>query len=262
MKVYDAPQGTEQWFRDRAGVITASMFEETRKRVNGLTPQWKIFVDLVRKGLDEVEAATEAGYAVPAKQAKTLLAKDVVQRALRGEAVGDFTEKALAYAFRLAVERISGEPLDDEMFQTYSMKRGNNLEPAARLAHEERKGILVVQAGFITDDLGIFGASLDGLIDEYGSSEYKCLIDPARIRTILLDKNLDQFADQMQGGLWLSNRDYCDFGLYCPTLKSIGKELTLRRVERDEEYIINLKTDLHAFNRLVENYKQQIIDSE
>ena len=53
------------------------------------------------------------------------------KRLKSGANKGEFTEEAKNYAFRLAVERISGTPLD-EGFQTWQMKRGHELEPEAQ----------------------------------------------------------------------------------------------------------------------------------
>ena len=81
---------------------------------------------------------------------------------------GDYNEKAKNYAFRLAIERISGQPLD-EGFETWAMARGHELEEAARIEHESHAGILVDLAGFVLTDDGKYGASADGLIDDDGA---------------------------------------------------------------------------------------------
>jgi hypothetical protein len=167
---------------------------------------------------------------------------------------GDYSAKAKEYAFRLAVERISGELLSEDKFETWEMRRGHELESEARLAHEKTMGILVERAGFAVSDCGLYGASVDGLIDDDGISEYKCFVSPKSMMPILLDNDLGDIQDQMQGGLWITGRKYCDFGLYCPALKSIGKELKMIPVERDEAYIEALKTDLAKFNDLINFY--------
>jgi hypothetical protein len=120
---------------------------------------------------------------------------------------GDFSAAAKDYAFRLAVERISGEPLD-EGYQTWAMSRGHELEPAARLAHELAAGVSVKRCGFVLTDDEAFGASADGLIGEDGGSEYKCLIDPARLRQVLIEGDVSDFTDQVQGCLWITGRKY------------------------------------------------------
>jgi len=154
------------------------------------------------------------------------------------------------YAFRLAVERISGKPLD-EGFETWAMRRGHELEPAARFEHEMAIGVVVEPVGFITTDDGKFGASADGFIGQDGGAEYKCLVDPSRLRKVLLTGDISEFLDQIQGGMWITGRKWWDFCLYCPALESIGLQLWHRRVERDDNYIEQLEADLIEFEKLV-----------
>lgn len=213
IEIMEVKQGSHEWHHARAGVVTASMFAETRKRMKS------------------------------------------------GPNKGDFSQAAKDYAFRLAIERISGEPLADEQFTTYAMKRGNELEPDARRAHEKKAALLVKKAGFVRTLDGRFGASADGLINQDGGSEYKCLVDPARIAQVILGHNIDEFKDQVQGGLWLTGRDWWHFCLYCPALKPAAKDLIIFEVRRDDDYIAALEADLIAFDRLVETYRTQLIDA-
>lgn len=170
---------------------------------------------------------------------------------------GDYNEAAKNYAFRLAVERISGTPLD-EGFETWQMKRGHELEPQARIEHETQTGLIVEPAGFITTDDGWFGASADGLIGADGGAEYKCLVSPEGLRDVLLNDDIDEFRDQIQGCMWITGRQWWHFGLYCPALANIGKQFYLRQVQRDDDYIAEIEKDLIEFNRLVMKYRYQL----
>lgn len=210
MKVIECDQGSPEWHRARAGVITASMFVEVRKRLKS------------------------------------------------GPNKGDHTSAAHNYAFKLAMERISGEPMDMGEFETYAMRRGHELEPEARLLHEERLGTMIQHAGFIVSDCGRFGASADGLINDDGGSEYKCLMAPDKIRPVLLDNDLSDYMDQIQGCMWISGREWWHYGLYCPFLKQVGLELTVIRVHADKEYIDALHADLIQFNALVDEYRRRL----
>lgn len=206
-----SPQGSADWHRARAGVITASMFGEARKRLKN----------------------------------------------------GEFSAAAKSYAFRLAVERISGQPLDEaDQFETYSMRRGRELEPAAREAHEFAHDVIVDTCGFVKTEDGKFGASADGLIGTDGGSEYKCLIDPTRIRDVILDRDISEFADQVQGCMWLTGRKFWHFCLYVPALANIGRALTVFVVNRDDDYIEKLERDLLAFDALVETYRTKLTAKE
>lgn len=251
MILHEAPQGSEAWHLARAGAVTASMFAEVRKRVNGLNDQQAAYVEAIKGGADAAEAQKVAGY-------KAAPRAGVVARALAGEKVGEFSDAAKDYAFRLAVERISGDPLDEGGFSTYAMRRGNELEPEARDAHSFERKVVVQPAGFVATADYKFGASADGLIGTDGGAEYKCLIDPSRIREIILNRNIDEFRDQVQGGMWITGRKWWHFCLYCPALASVGKALTVFEVERDDDYIEAMEADLIEFDRLVCEYESAL----
>lgn len=180
------------------------------------------------------------------------------QRYEKGPKRGQFTDEGLKYAFRLAVERISGDLLDDTKYRTRYMDRGNTLEEDARLLHEEREGILVEQVGFITTDNRRFGASPDGLIEPGGGSEYKAFIAPDSLMPIILDDDIGYNADQVQGGMMITDREWWHFVLYCPALANIGLDLKIMPVERDEKYIKSLYRDLLLFDELVEETRHKI----
>lgn len=213
MIIIECEQGSDEWHEARAGVITASNFEECRKRL--------------KSGVNK----------------------------------GDFSQKAKEYAFRLAIERISGKLLSEDKFDTFEMRRGRELESDARLLHEERIGALVEQTGIALTDDKRFGASLDGLIGEDGSSEYKCFIGPSSLMPILLENDVSKSTDQVQGQLWITGKKWSDFVLYCPALKAINKELTIIRVERDDNYIEALESDLLEFDKLVIKYQHKLTES-
>lgn len=164
---------------------------------------------------------------------------------------GEFSSAAKDYAFRLAVERISGEPLD-EGFETFAMRRGHELEPAARAAHEVAAGVIVKRCGFVLTDDSIFGCSADGFIGDDGGAEYKCLIAPDRLRSVYVENDLSDFTDQVQGCMWITGRRYWHFGLFCPALASIGRDLWWREWKRDDNYIESLESDLLAFKAVVD----------
>lgn len=250
-RIINCEQGSQEWHQARAGVITASMFKIARQRVNGLTEQQQKYVDAKRAGRHESEAAELAGYKTKPKITDTLL------RALDGKRVGDFSESAKNYAFRLAVESISGTPLD-EGFSTWQMKRGNELEPEARRRHEEEAGVIVMRAGFVVTEDGAFGASADGLIDEDGGAEYKCLVSPEGLREILVEDDISEFIDQIQGCMWITGRKFWHFGLYCPALAAASADFFWREVPRNDDYIESLETDLLEFRTLMLAYQAKL----
>ena len=170
---------------------------------------------------------------------------------------GEPTSAARDYAFRLAVERISGQPLDDG-FETWAMKRGRELEPEARAAHEAHARVVVEPCGFVTTDDGLFGASADGLILDDGGAEYKCLVSPERLRETLITNDISDYMDQVQGGMWITGRSDWHFVMYSPALAGIEKHLFLRVVKRDEAYIEAMARDLLDFAELVNEFQERL----
>lgn len=175
---------------------------------------------------------------------------------------GEYSAEAKALGFRLAIERISRELLDVDRFENFAMRRGNRLEPVARLKHEARIGQLIETPGMVRTLDGLYGASPDGLIGLDGGSEYKCLVDPSRIGSILLDGDISEFLPQVQGGMWLTKRTWWHFCLYCPALEPVGKDLTVFEVERDDNYVEDMALQLAAFNGYVEQLKESIAAAE
>tara|TARA_R110000782_G_scaffold253453_1_gene341557 strand:+ start:171 stop:941 length:771 start_codon:yes stop_codon:yes gene_type:complete len=248
----DYEQGSIEWLEARGGLTTASMFTVCRGITGGMTDQQRVYVDLVMSGSDPKDAAPLAGY-------KTKPSGAGIAKALAGEKVGEYSQKTKNYAFRLAVERISGELLSNPYeFQPWQADRGNELEEEARIKYEAKTFNLVQQVSLAVTDDGLFGASLDGLVDDDGSIEIKCFLNPEKLASILLDGDVGTVVDQMQGGMWITGRSWCDFVLYCPALKCIGKDITVIRFNRDEEYIHKLEQDLLEFNELVSTYIKKL----
>lgn len=184
------------------------------------------------------------------------------KRLKSGPNKGDFTNDARNYAFRLAVERIGGQRLDGDQFDTWAMKRGRELEPIARMEHEARTGLIVQPAGFVMTEDGSFGASADGLIDDDGGAEYKCLVSPEKLRQVYLSRDLSDFTDQVQGGMWITGRKWWHFVVYCPAMAPIERDVEIWTIERDDNYIEAMEVDLLAFNDLVESFRQQLTASK
>jgi len=209
----------------------------------------------------DCEQGSEEWHAARAGVITASMFKVCRQRLARGPNRGDYKTDAHNYAFQIAMERISGE-VSEGGFETRPMRRGRELEPAARAAHELIAGIEVTQVGLVKTDDGRFGASPDGFIEDSGGAEYKCLVSPAAIRAVVLEFDLAEYMDQIQGGMWITERSWWHFGLYCPALEPVGKDLIVHPVQRDEAYINALVEDLEEFDALVREYEVRIRQAE
>lgn len=157
----------------------------------------------------------------------------------------------LDYMAELALERITGSLAD--RYVTPAMQRGTDLEGAARAAYEADTGEIVTELGMCLHDTLPFGYSPDGLVGSDGLVEIKCPANPYKLAQLLLTRDISEYLDQVQGGLWITGRAWCDVLIYHPSLP-----LRPLRVQRDQVHIDALQADLLAFASAVDDYTAQL----
>ena len=139
------------------------------------------------------------------------------------------------YAFELASDSLLTEP--EASFQSEAMIRGNELEEEARSYYSFVNDVKIDQVTFIKKDE--IGYSPDGLIGENGVIEIKCPLKKNHLKYLIDNKLPSEYKPQVQGGLYISEREYCDFISYHPLFKD-DKKMFVVRIYRDEEYIKKL----------------------
>lgn len=149
------------------------------------------------------------------------------------------------YLGRLVAERLTGKPF--EMYRNAHMDRGTEQEPFARMAYEARTGNLVELAPFIKHPTLAAGCSPDGLIDANGGGEFKCVLPTVQLDTFLAGGYPSEHKAQVQGNLWITEREWWDFASYCPDYKADRLRLYVHRVYRDEGYIKKLEAEVRGF---------------
>lgn len=142
----------------------------------------------------------------------------------------------LALIPKKVAELVVGIDLDG--FNNKSMQRGNDLEPLARSRYEMENFADVEQIGFIQSG-EYLGFSPDGLVGQDGLIEIKCLEAPAWIAWIDSDMKPSDIQKkhytQIQWGLFISGRKWCDYVMYNPDFAPL--DYTQTRVDRDEKMI-------------------------
>jgi hypothetical protein len=125
-------------------------------------------------------------------------------------------------------------------------ERGTEQEPFAIEYYEYIYGNAVKKIGFVVDDDNLAGCSPDGLIGEDGMLEVKTPSSNNFIDYVLSGKAEQYHRPQIQGGLWITKRKWCDLLVY-------NEKLTphVFRVERNEEYINLLKNEIIIFNNII-----------
>lgn len=157
------------------------------------------------------------------------------------------------YMRGLACELVRGGPSPFESFSNGHMERGHEYEPEARDLYTFMTGNELKQVGFMKR--GRIGYSPDSLVinDESGLVEVKTKLDHLQAECLLTDKVPSEHIAQIQGGLWVSGRQWLDFVSYSP-----GLPLFIKRVERDEAYIAKLAAEVDTFLTELDAMVQQI----
>ncbi|MCA8389215.1 YqaJ viral recombinase family protein [Burkholderia multivorans] len=174
----------------------------------------------------------------------------VLTRKSGGKEAGDPTSASDKYCYDLAIERVSGMPYGEPV-KAWTLERGHALEVEARIEYEAQTGYLVSESGVILTDDRRFGYSSDGLVENDGLIEIKCPVDSVKIVDMLRTGDVSEYYHQIQGGLWISGRKWCDFIQYVPALENGGNHLFIKRIERDEAFIEQMVEKLLAFDMRV-----------
>lgn len=143
------------------------------------------------------------------------------------------------YLMKLLGERFTGEPADD--YRNAHMDRGRAMEAEARNCYVFMKDVDLTPVGFIRN--GDKGCSPDSLIGDNGLIEIKTKLPHLQLEALFAGKLPSEHQAQVQGALWVAEREFCDFISYWPKLPPF-----IIRIERDEEYIKALAAEVERFN--------------
>lgn len=170
---------------------------------------------------------------------------------------GNPSQASKDYAYKVAVEIIYGQTTEDT-YQTFEMRRGTELEPIARMVYERTTGNMAEESGLVLTEDRRFGYSTDGFVDSDGLIEIKCPNSARKIVEIWESGDLSEYIHQMQGGMWITGRKWCDFIMYAPQLEPVGKQLFVKRIERDDDFIEQMEIDLMEFKAQVDRHVETL----
>lgn len=225
-EIIDVEQGTPEWFAARAGIPTASEFSTVMSegRADGTMPNAMIDA-LVKEGV------TASALAAAVKAAKSKNSNPAAMRA--------------KYLDKLAGEIITGEP-DPDSYSNAHLERGKAMEDEAREYYAFITDTEPQRVGFIRR--GRAGASPDSLIGADGGLEIKTAMPTVHLPRLRSGKLPPEHKAQVQGNLWIAEREWWDFVSYWPKLPPL-----VIRVYRDEAYIAKLAAAVDAFNADLDN---------
>lgn len=156
----------------------------------------------------------------------------------------------------LVAERITG--WIDPVYVSDDMMRGTLDEPIARAKYAEHYAP-VTELGFMVreEDWGRLGYSPDGLVGDDGLIEIKSRRAKKQLATILADQVPAENMAQVQAGLLVSGREWCDYVSFCG-----GMPLYVKRVHPDERWFTAITAAVTEFEttaaEMVANYTAAI----
>jgi len=154
-------------------------------------------------------------------------------------------DKTRAHVYEVAAQRITGRT--EDTYLSFDMMRGHTDEILARELYA-RHYAPVTECGFITNDkLGfLVGYSPDGLVGEDGLIEIKSAKAKIQVQRITDGAIPTEHIAQVQTGLWVTGREWCDFISY-----SNGMAMMMVRVNADPLYHDLIEQAAKAFEAKV-----------
>lgn len=125
------------------------------------------------------------------------------------------------------------------------VERGHEMEPRARAQYKFETDFEVKQVGFVMrDDRDDVGCSPDSLVNDgtQGILEIKCPKAETLVEYHLGGELPREYKSQVQGQLWVTGLDWCDFYAWHPDLEPFRF-----RVERDVEFLEKLELCVYKF---------------
>jgi len=161
---------------------------------------------------------------------------------------GDATAARTTYLWQQVIERLTGHPAP--VVETFAMRWGTEQEPAALQAYLDAHMVQVRSVAFVQHPTLAVGCSPDGLVCEGGADdgliEIKCPFNSANHLETWLSGMPEEHMAQIQGQMWLTGRQWCDFVSFDPRMPA-DLQLYVQRSPRNLEFIATLEREIVTF---------------
>jgi len=158
------------------------------------------------------------------------------------------TAARTTYLWQQVIERLTGQPAP--VARTMAMQWGTDQEPFALQAYNEAHLVNVEAVGFVQHPTLAVGCSPDGLVTEdmasTGLVEIKCPFNSAVHLETWLSGMPEEHMAQVQGQMWITGREWCDFVSFDPRMPA-DLQLYVQRVQRNPEFIAGLEREIITF---------------
>jgi putative phage-type endonuclease len=168
---------------------------------------------------------------------------------VKGKSAHGLGTGAISMLYDKVWEIKTSSPAKD-VFVNDAMQRGIDLEGEAIYNYQNEHFKTVTQCGYVTnEDKRYAGYSPDGLIGEDGLIEIKCPGSREYVRTLIEGDIPKRYQAQMQWGMMLTGRSWCDYVVYNPDFES--NSMVVQKVERDDDMIELLLDNYLVFENLM-----------
>jgi hypothetical protein len=159
-----------------------------------------------------------------------------------------FSRSSVPYAHQLIAEQLLGVPLDNAT--SGFMQRGQTMERRALAYYSMQRDVDEMKPiGFVLRDDRRAGCSPDHFVDADGLLEIKVPSAAVHVGYLLDDQGIG-YKCQVQGQLWISEREWCDTLSWNPELPA-----ALVRQYRDEKFIAALSDAVDQFLSMMDDMK-------
>lgn len=171
---------------------------------------------------------------------------------------GSYSAKRASYLNEIVGEIITGRAVD--MKEVRSLNERAELEPDARAAYEWYRDSTIEEVGCIPHPtIERFACSPDGLVKRTGGVEIKVLDASNHLRALEGDKAIiGEYLPQCNGNLSCSGRKWWDLVFFNPHMPE-NMKLHAVRIERNQEVISTLETEVITFLAEVDSKVQQLL---
>jgi YqaJ-like viral recombinase domain len=169
----------------------------------------------------------------------------------KGRTKNEESKTRTGYLCQLADEVIYGDVVED--YFNKDMERGKAWEAEARDIYQLETDTELEQVGFVKNHTLKAGCSPDSLIGKDGQLEVKTSYPRLWIKHVIHGTYPLEHKPQVQGGLWVTGRRFCDLVIYWPHRRPL-----ITRIERDEDYIAQLALQVRLFNAELDNMVQAL----
>lgn len=234
----DVEQRSDEWYNQRRGLVTASVVGN----LLSIGRRTAIDYDCPKcgaKATNDCLSLRDPSKTVQSMHPERTACAKSQPSPLIIEPASNDTSRTLTML--LAAERITG--YTEPTFVNDDMQRGIDEEPRACDKYSEHYAEVSYTGFMVRDDWGFrIGYSPDGLVGDDGLIEVKAPRQKSHLATILADGVPTEYMAQIQCGLLVSGRKWCDFISW-----SGGMPMLVRRVRPSLNWSDAIIKAVHQF---------------